>query len=420
MTAVIPLLSGRLRAPAAALVCAAALAACARSAEEGSGAAPPPGAASPAGGLPETGLPEMGPGQPPPAEAGLLLLGRGDLKGAEPLLVSARRQAPDDARVLEGLGALYARTDRLRQAEESYRAALAKTPGSIRARLGLAAVFVDSGRYEEARAALAEILKAAPDDPTASLKLALLMARSGAAVEAEAGARRALARQPDNPEGHYVLGLALGESGRYEEAVREMRRTEELQPAHLGALSHLVTFSVRLGRGDEAERWRRAWQEALLRQRVEERVRDHRLKGVEAFNRGDFAASLAEFDIIAREDPDDPEVHLHLGSTRIALHDLEAARAEILTSLRLEPRSERALVELGRVEALQNRLDEAIAALQKAIAVNPEFPEPHYYLAGIYRARGDASRSAEEMARFEALRRRSPGAAMEVQPGGRP
>jgi tetratricopeptide (TPR) repeat protein len=180
-----------------------------------------------------------------------------------------------------------------------------------------------------------------------------------------------------------------------------------------------VTFSVRLGRPDEAERWRRAWEKALRRQRVEERVRDHRLKGVEAFNRGDFTTALAEFDIIAREDPDDPQVYLHLGSTQIALHDLAAARREILTSLRLEPRNERALVELGRLEALQDRLDEAIAALQKAIVLNPDFPEPHYYLSGIYRARGDAGRSAEEMARFDELRRRSPGAAMEVQPGGR-
>jgi Flp pilus assembly protein TadD len=253
MTAVMSHLSGRLRAPAVALACAAVLAACARSAEEVSGAGAPQRAASPA-----ADFPGGGPGQPPPAEAGLLLLGRGDLAGAEPLLVSARRQAPDDARVLEGLGAIYARTDRLRQAEDAYRAALAKTPGSTRARLGLASVLVDSGRYDEARAALVDILKIAPDDPVATLKLALLEARSGSAADAEAGARRVLAGQPDNPEAHYVLGLALGESGRLEEALREMRRTEELEPGHLGALSHLVTFSVRLGRPDEAERWRRA------------------------------------------------------------------------------------------------------------------------------------------------------------------
>jgi len=415
MTGVIAQMSGRWRAPAAACACVAALLACARGAEDESGATAPPNPASQA-----AGLPDGGPGQRPPAEAGLLLLGRGDLVGAEPLLVAARRQSPDDPRVLEGLGAIYARTDRLRQAEDAYRAALAKAPASGRALLGLASVLVDSGRDDEARAALMDILRIAPDDPAANLKMALLQARSGAAADATIGARRALARQPDNPEAHYVLGLALGDSGRLEDSIREMRRTEELQPGHLGALSHLVTLSVRIGRPDEAERWRRAWQEALRRQRVEERVRDHRLKGVEAFNRGDFTTALAEFAIIAREDPNDSQVHLHLGSTRIALQDLEGARREILTSLRLEPRNERAFVELGRLEALQNRLDEAIAALHKAIVLNPEFPEPHYYLAGIYRARGEGARSAEEMARFDDLRRRSPGAAMEVQPGIRP
>ncbi|HXU10439.1 MAG TPA: tetratricopeptide repeat protein, partial [Candidatus Binatia bacterium] len=146
------------------------------------------------------------------------------------------------------------------------------------------------------------------------------------------------------------------------------------------------------------------------------RVRDHRIKGVEAFNREDYETALAEFRAIAREDPDDPQVHLHLGSTLLALGRPDEAQAALERCLALDPRNERGLAEMGRLHALANRLDQAIATLEKAVAVNPEFAEPHYYLAGIYMARGEADRYREELKIFERLQARSTGSALDVQP----
>src|SRR5262245_60810601 len=68
---------------------------------------PPPAGAS---GLPETGEPIKAPS----LRAGIELLRQGDLKGAEPHLAGALRSAPNDRRILEALGSIYARTDRYR------------------------------------------------------------------------------------------------------------------------------------------------------------------------------------------------------------------------------------------------------------------------------------------------------------------
>ncbi len=336
----------------------------------------------------------------PSLETGLQLFRQGDLKGAEAHLAGALRGAPRDKRLLEALGSIYARTDRWKQAEESFRAALLVEPAAIGARLGLASVCIDTGRYDEAAAILAEVKRRDPGNSIACLKAALLDARLGRVAEAEAGAREVIARQPANPEAHYVV--------------------HDLAPSHLGALSHLVTIGTRLGRKDEADRWRRAQQEALSRAHVEERVRDHRIKGVAAFNREDYRTALLEFQTIAREDPGDPQVHLHLGSTRIAQGDLEEARREFELCLSLDPRDDRALAELGRAYAKANRMDEAIEALRKAIAINPRLAEPHYYLAGIYMARGEQDDSRKEMTIFNDLQSRSQGAALEVQTGDPP
>ena len=385
-------------------------AACLLSALSATACSPAAGPGTEGTGSPEKGLAAASP------ETGLELFRKGDLQGAEPHLAGALKQAPGDRRLLEALGSIYARTDRFKQADESFRAALRIDPASLGARLGLAAVCIDTGRYDEARALLAEAERREPGHLTARLKGALLDVRLGRVAEGESGARAVVAAQPGNAEAHYVLGLALEGRGKTAEAVVEMRRAQEISPGHPGALSHLVTLTTRLGQAAEAERWRLAQQRVLSRLHVEERVRDNRIKGVEAFNREDYPAALAEFLTIAREDPGDPQVHLHLGSTLLALGRPDEARAALERCLALDPRNERGLAEMGRLHALANRLDQAIAFLEKAVAINPEFAEPHYYLAGIYMARGESERYRAEMTIFESLRGRSEGSALDVQP----
>jgi len=382
------------------------------------GPASPP--AAPGGETPSLGSGRQSPAAAPAepsAEIGLELFRKGDLRGAEPHLAGALKSSPRDRRILEALGAIYERTDRFRQAEESLRAALAIDPASSIAHLGLASVLIDIGRYEEALTEISQARRLDPGNAAALVKGALIETRLGHAEAAAAAARQALLQRPEDAEAHYVLGLALLQQGSISLADGEMREAIRRVPDHLGALSHLVTIAARQGRSDDAEKFRRAHAVALARRRIEERVRGHRLKGVEAFNREDYATALQEFEAIAREDPTDPQVYLHIGSTYAGLGRLDDARAALTRCLALEPRNERALAELGRVHALANRLDEAIAVLEKAIAANPEFAEPHYYLAGIYMARGDRDRSQAETRRFQELQAKAPGSATEVVPG---
>src|SRR6185295_8103148 len=152
---------------AAGLVAAVGLSACAPSGEPGTQSPGSPGKALPAASL----------------ETGLQLLRKGDLEGAEPHLAGALKQAPGDRRILEALGSIYARTDRFRQADDSFRATLRIDPAALGARLGLAAVCIDTGRYDEARALLAEAERREPGNPTARLKGALLDVRLGKTAE---------------------------------------------------------------------------------------------------------------------------------------------------------------------------------------------------------------------------------------------
>ena len=379
-----------------------------------------PGCPSGQGGRPDgkvapaAGARPVAPGEIPAGLAGVRAAQQGDLDGAEPLLLQGLAESPDDVRLLEALGFVYAHTDRWQKAQETYERILVLRPGHPSALYGLASVLSDTGKYPEALATIRLLLLADPGHRPGRLKEALLLVRTGDAEAAATTARALVADAPEQAEAHYVLGLALEARGDRSGAAGALERAVALDPSHLGALAKLQTVLARLGRTAEAAKVGETHRAALAASRVEERVRGHRIRGVEAFNRQDYAAALAEFATIEREDPKDPQVYLYKGSALIALGRRTEARTAIERSLALEPRSDRALMELGRLEALENRLDASVTALRRAIAINPEFAEPHYYLAGVLQAMGDSAGAAEETRRFHALKAKSPASAMEL------
>ena len=383
---------------------------------------PPAGGGSPAGGAaaggdPDAGGPSAAAGFATPEQAaaeGMRLLRSGASEAAEPHLVRALAAHPDDPRLLEAVGQVYARTNRFRQAEVSFRHALDRKPDSPGARLSLARLLGDTGRDAEGLQVLAPLVSARGEAPPVRLEQARLLLRTGDAAAGLAAARAAAALDPKSAQAQYLIGLGLEAQGDRPGALAAFERAADLDPSHLGALSHQQTLAARLGRKDEAERAGVLHAKALRKSRVDDLVRGHRVKGVEAFNRQDYAAALEEFRLIAREDPEDPQAQLFIGSSLLALNRRGEARAALERSLSLQPRGERAWLEMGRLEAFENRLDEAVRALRRASEINPEFAEPHYFLSGVLQARGEGDAAREEMRKFEELRRRSPDGGMMV------
>ncbi len=58
---------------------------------------------------------------------------------------------------------------------------------------------------------------------------------------------------------------------------------------------------------------------------------------------------------------------------------------------------------MGQILILLSRRDEALAALRKAVELDPKLSDPHYLLSGLYRERGDAAAADRELTTFAAL-----------------
>lgn len=81
---------------------------------------------------------------------GVLLLEEGKVRAAERFLRQAWEKAPDEPSVLESLGQLYLRADRLVEAEQVYEAAVAAAPARGELRRFLADIALRRGEHEAA------------------------------------------------------------------------------------------------------------------------------------------------------------------------------------------------------------------------------------------------------------------------------
>ena len=82
---------------------------------------------------------------------------------------------------------------------------------------------------------------------------------------------------------------------------------------------------------------------------------------------------------------------------------LEYARRAIA----LDPRSDRALFQKARADEHQGRLNDAVGALNQAIAINPKASSYYYVLAGVYRNLGWLDESKKALDSFKRLERES-------------
>ncbi len=151
------------------------------------------------------------------------------------------------------LGKLLRETDRLEQAEASYREAVRLDPGAADALVGLGMVLKALEQSDEAAVCFRRAAEANPQLLVAQMQLASAMRAAGNIEEAIACFRRAVEIKPGHARAHGNLGSALRLQGRYEEAVASCRRAIELQPDY--AVAHMNLGIILLLLGDMEAGW---------------------------------------------------------------------------------------------------------------------------------------------------------------------
>jgi tetratricopeptide (TPR) repeat protein len=386
----------------------------------------------------------------------------GNLGQADKALAALRRAIeldPDSSHAHFNLGLLFAQQGQLGPAKKAFRKAIVcaardpaeepRPPGapfidrrrrlqrqqqSARAYSELGLLLSKVGKRKEALGCFRESLKYRPDQAQTHYRLGVTLLEDGQPAEAEGSLRRVTKLQPDLAEAHAYLGWALHDQKKFDEAVREfglaldlrpdlawvhyqlgttfhdqgkpdkartaLEKAVALKPDYAEAHCNLGSTLVTLGRPEEAVKHFR-----LAVKLKDDLVLAHHNLGVIWRQQGKLDKAVAAHRRAVELEPTDADFHVGLGTDLLLQAKWPEASASFAKAVSLKETSE-GYWGLGFCRLRQGRVEEAVTALQKSIALKGDF-------AGAYTQLGIALQRQQKLA--EAIAAHSKAAAL--QPG---
>ena len=250
----------------------------------------------------------------------------------------AVEQRPDSAGALANVGRALVYFERLDEAEDHLRRAVQVDPRSTTAHQNLAEALRKQERYTEAVESYRSVLDIDEGFALAHAGMGTALFEAHRYAEALDAMGTALALQPELPSAAILylhMGRAERELGRLDAAAAHFQRATQIDPDNVEPLLDLADLRTREGRSEEADRI---------------------LTGVRESRSGDPAA-----------------IHNVAEALRARGRHLEALET-YQVALRIDPDFAPAYAGLGIALFQSERYDEAIEALEQAMALQPELP----------------------------------------------
>jgi len=115
----------------------------------------------------------------------------------------------------------------------------------------------------------------------------------------------------------------------------------------------------------------------------------------------------AEFEAELGIDPGNAQALAHLGDVELKLNNPEKALALLKKAVQQKNDLRIAYADIGAIYMDQKHYEEALAAFQRAVKLDPEQPDMHFRLGNLYRVMGNTSASQEEFAKSRALHKKA-------------
>jgi tetratricopeptide (TPR) repeat protein len=195
---------------------------------------------------------------------------------------------------------------------------------------------------------------------------------------------------PADPKVHFLFGMVLEEMQLPMEARKSVEKAVALDP-HNADYSYALG-SIILNTRDAASAIE------CFRKYVEAKPEDprgHFALGVAYFTAGDYERSRGEMLGLSKDPKTAAGAAYFLGRIARLEDNLDEAATLLEQSIRLQPSFAEAYTELARVRIRQNRVDDAMAAVNHALSLDPESFQANSTLLSIYQRTRDARMEAQ-------------------------
>jgi len=252
--------------------------------------------------------------------------------------------------------------------------------------LRLGRIYGAQGKYEPAASALKTAMSIRPDSTDGLVDLSIAYFHLSQFAKAVEPVQRALAADARNAAAHHMLGKSYFMMGEFEKAADELKTTLKLQPGDYDA--EYTLGLAYLKRKDIASA--KQLYEGMS-QRLGNRPALRVLIGRAYRETGFLPESIEEFKAAIALDPKFPRVHYYLGLTYLykdGAARMPDAMEEFKVELAANPEEYFANFYLGILYIMERKWDDAIPLLEKAVRQQPDNPDPYFHLGQAYQGAG--------------------------------
>jgi tetratricopeptide (TPR) repeat protein len=331
-------------------------------------------------------------------QMGIVYVAMGDIANGVAFLQKATELNPQHGQAQLKLAELMTGSrnkETLQQAASQIEAALGASPDDADAVDALALAEWKLGKTDESVGRLEDTLKKFPSRLQTSVELARLKLSQKDLGGAEEALQSAVANAPQSAAAELALGQFYMIANQPSKAEAELRKVVQLDAKNGPGLQGLATILAAGNRLDEAEKTYR-----LLASLPNPEYKP--LHALFLYKLGRRDEAVAEFEKLAKAEPDDRAARSRLLSAYLATGRNKSAEDLLAVALRKNPKDVDALFESASVCVRSGRIVEAEKDITEVLRLKPDFAEGHLVMAAIYKARNQKLNQRKELS--EALR----------------
>jgi tetratricopeptide (TPR) repeat protein len=300
---------------------------------------------------------------------GMLLFAAERYGAAEPFFSNARMLNAADVRWPYLLGHVHTRLNAPERAATFFEESSRIDPRHVPSLIWLGETYLTLGRAADAERQLAAAIEIQPSSVAAWFTRGRAALARGDHTTAVTYLERALSLNSEADAVHYQLGLAYRAAGDRTKAELHLKRRADAasivpEDPLLESLPALLDTGA-----------------AYL------------ARGLEAIDRRDWPAAVANLQTASRLSPRDAGVHLNLGTALFLSGDRAAARAAFATAIRIAPDLPKPHYTLGLLNESEQRDGDAIEQFAAAVRLDPNYVEAQASLADALRRTGQLQAS---------------------------
>jgi tetratricopeptide (TPR) repeat protein len=221
--------------------------------------------------------------------------------------------------------------------------------------------FVEYGYIEEAQAAFQRAVDADPSHEIGWFNLGTIYLNKKMYPESRKCLGEAVRLNPQDSDAWNNLGMISGEEQKYDEALDQFRSAALANPNNLLAVENMMRIYQFQGRAADAQK---------------------------------------TLDELLAHAPDNADLHLGLAMALVAQNDLQRARGELETSVRLKPNNPEAINNLGAVLLRMGLTADALSQFEESRRLAPDFDRPCINAALVYKSTGQPEKARQVLQAF--------------------